>query len=280
MWLSTSTVFFLFLYFFAFFLNRRLKLSGSSGFRRFMALELRKHRRQFYSSILLIFLSWAVIFAVFRNGLPWAFIVVFYMSVSFVLIVFLILAVLLGVQSGVNLSREPQRSTEEMLPVHPVKKVLGAWFASFLYLSFLGVPFFLLAMTGRQDYARYSYWAEGLGLLAVAVGAIHLHLRSFLFSYWLQQPLLGGGLAVLFAAGDLYLVGNLFDALTRLSAPVFGIFSVLAPALAWLASLILISNRVEVGKRVGYLRGALVFLMLAYTFPTAGFLREILVWMR
>jgi len=267
-------------YFLAFLLNRRLKLSGSIGFRRFFTLELRKQRNLFFSSILLVILSWGVIFSIFRNGLPWAPIVVFYMSVSFVLFVVLILAVLLGVQSGSNLRREPQKSAEEALPVHPVKKLLGAWLASFLYLAALGVPVFVLAVTGSQEYARYSYWCRGWGLFAVAVAAIHLHLRSFLLSYWLPQPVFAGGLAALFAAGDLYFAGNWFYGVTALSIPLFGITSVLVPGFAWLGSLILVSNRVELGSRAGLLRGAVVFLLITSAFPTAILLREIVVWIR
>ncbi len=119
-----------------------------------------------------------------------------------------LLAVLLGGSAGTGLRGQSARSAEEMLPFSPVRKVFGAYLTSLVYLLALGAA--LIAAGFMLSDATVLESIEVPVFLVPAMSLL-LHLFSFLFCYWMGQPFFGGGLALLLAGAEGFMLFVLYS---------------------------------------------------------------------
>ena len=111
-----------------------------------------------------------------------------------------VLASIIGATCGAALRREPQKSAEEPLPARPLSRVGGAYVASLIYFVALALVIPLLMATDQAIQLIYQNpLMPSMGSTFfwwIVIGALHLHLLSFILGYWLKQPIWAAGLAM------------------------------------------------------------------------------------
>lgn len=173
-----------------------------------LLLEIRKHRRSFIatSCVLLAGVFGTVWIGVLLNTWDW----LIGVSGGVAMLVFCIpfLAVLFGSMTATSLRREPEQPAEEPLPINPLVRVGGAFLAGLFFFLCLAVALpFLFAF---PDVFNYAYQSPTVQLIFgplfwwLVFGVLHLYALAFLLSYWLKQPILGSGLALLVLALEVY----------------------------------------------------------------------------
>lgn len=164
-------------------------------------LELTKHKKSFFSLIVIVLLSFVLIqfmpsyFKGYADydvvGAGMTFLVVFGIPM---------LAVVMGAIHAAVLRRDPEKSAEEPLPVSPDRKVLGGYLGSLIYFLLIAVPFMLCYPSFIQTSA-FGHMMDNIFALLISsswwLALLLLHLLSFALTYWLKQPIMGGGLAVI-----------------------------------------------------------------------------------
>jgi hypothetical protein len=184
-----------------------------------------------------------------------------------------LLAVLLGGSAGTGLRGQTARSAEEMLPFSPVRKVLGAYLTSLLYLAAAGS-----ALTAAGFALSDAGVLESIDVPVFLIPAMSalLHLFSFLFCYWLGQPFFGGGLALLLAGAEGYLLFVQYN--LRWIHGIYGtslaeaftasmVVSLLAAAVGGVAALVVLARRVEHEKRLWLIPGFAAALLVSAALP-------------
>ena len=240
-----------------------------------IALELRKHRKSFFSTLFVIVVGvlGTAVFTSYMNRLsPHE---AFVGAAAFLICGLPLLTVMFGVQSAVSLRREAERSQEEVIPVSPITRVSGAYLTSLLF--FLAVALPILGLLGSAEVYNVVYIWLGSALLypvLCLVLLIHLHLLGFAISYWLNLPVLGGGLALILIVIDTFEKSVLIAVSRNLWFMGMGVevpykfIEIWMPGttlMAWLlglTGLMFVATKVERGKRLGYSKGLLVALVL------------------
>lgn len=190
------------------------------------------------------------------------------------------LAVIAGTTAAMQLGR--QRGTEALLPTSPFQKVLVAYLVSGRNLFFvislpLSFCFWKLALPWP--------WPSSLSCrIALSIlTVIHLHLLSFLLSYWFGQGITGGGLAALIGFGEVVVCRNLvfFEHVLSSDSEYYGghatypfNLSILLPVAllvsltGGLFSLRFLAKEIEIERKIG-LRRAILAILAVFIF-TAG----------
>lgn len=183
-----------------------------------------------------------------------------------------LLAVLLGGSAGTGLRGQAVRSAEEMLPFSPVRKVFGAYLTSLAYLLALGTA---LVSTGLALSNSGVLEAIEVPVFLIPIMSVLLHLFSFLFCYWLGQPFFGGGLALLLAGAEGFLLFILYSLrwipeYGNTSAEHFAKWMVAvlcASAIGGIAALVVLARRVEHQKRLFLVPGFAAAILVSLAFP-------------
>jgi hypothetical protein len=167
---------------------------------RVIQLELRKHWRMVCGvgvCLLVGVLGTAMIGAIVRS---WDFDSGLAGGIQAIFCAIPVLAAIIGATCGAALRRDPQKSAEEPLPARPLSRVAGAFVASLIYFIALAliVPTLMATDQAIQLVLRnplmpsmgttFFWW--------IVIGALHLHLLSFILAYWLKQPIWAAGLAM------------------------------------------------------------------------------------
>jgi len=172
---------------------------------KFAHLELTKHWKEFLSTL------FVMIVGVLGVGAGSAFLRHMNLrdaitgAAAFLVCGLPLLAALFGIQFGMGLRRDAERSHEEVLPVHPVVKVFGSYLASLIYFAAIGC--LVLQLLAFQSVNRVvDSWQPqaALNLASVILALLQIHFLAFAFSYWWKLPLLSGGIAVIAVVLDLY----------------------------------------------------------------------------
>jgi hypothetical protein len=174
-----------------------------------------------------------------------------------------VLAIFTGPMAATQLRSEPNRSAEEPLPFSPIQKVFGAYITNLGFLL-AGSAMFLAAaqLFGSLKSIEFS---PTVILLAV----LQFHLLSFLFSYWLNQPVLGTALAASIIAIEAYIYNqseilqwfSKSFSFTTASSFMFWVTSAgVISLIGGLISLWIIARRVELGLRTFFLPGLIAYL--------------------
>src|SRR5205823_5492728 len=112
--------------------------------------------------------------------------------------------------AGAGLRDRAQADVEEQFPLGPMVRVAASLGASFTYSMLLGLVFLLQALFILDG--PHMTLDEIIGILLLGLVITYLGLLTFLLSYWLKQPILGGGLALILLGGDLFLtIGALIN---------------------------------------------------------------------
>lgn len=158
-----------------------------------IALELRKHRRSFFSTLLVLGLGLGVTsFGISYFG-HWPLREILTAAIFLLACGTPLLSLLFGGLAGASLMREPVRSSEEVLPLRPSNRVIGAYLASLLYFLLVAFTvFFLLLFTKNLRLDD--------DLLGIPAFLIYLHFLSFALSYWMRQPIVGAGASLFLVA--------------------------------------------------------------------------------
>jgi hypothetical protein len=162
-------------------------------------LELAKHKRSAISMVIIVLLSFVLIqfMPSFIKGYADYDVVGAGMTV---LVVFGIpvLALAMGAMHAAALRREPEKSVEEALPVSPGRKLMGSYLASLFYFVGIALPFMLLYPSFIRVSA-FGHMMDNIFALLISsswwLALLLLHLQAFALTYWLKQPIMGGGLA-------------------------------------------------------------------------------------
>lgn len=171
-------------------------------------LEIRKHRRSFIATAcaLLAGIFGTVCIGVLLN--TWDWLIGVSGGVAMLVVCIPFLAVLFGSMTATSLRREPEQPAEEPLPVDPLVRVGGAFLAGLFFFLCLAVALpFLFAF---PDVFNYAYQSPLMQLIFgplfwwLVFGVLHLFALSFVLGYWLKQPILGSGLALLALALEVY----------------------------------------------------------------------------
>jgi hypothetical protein len=103
-----------------------------------------------------------------------------------------LVAMVLGASSAYGLRKDPEKSSEEFMPVKPERKVFASYRVSLIFLLIL----FSISVLFCNLETTISLGAIGeTGFWLFAGIVFDLHLLSFVFCYWWKQPVSGSGLA-------------------------------------------------------------------------------------
>lgn len=222
-------------------------------------LELRKQRRNALSVLLVIaiFLAVALGIGLYRRHadpdlLP-GLLAAFALGIP-------IVAVCTG--APVAAALRSQRKAEEMLPFHPVSRLVGAYLVSHLY--FLAISAGMLAVGFPNEDLHRDFT---IARLALAV--LQLHFLAFFISYWLNQAFLGGALAALLVGGELFLSFTMVRFAQQVPGPYelmlsrsWALAAIVALILGGIATVPMLSRRLEREKPAGLWMGSVIAVFL------------------
>lgn len=252
-------------------------------------LELVKHRRTFFGVALIILLG---VLGPAVGGVAlgyWDWTLGLSGAVAMMVCGIPLLAAVFGSMTGAALRREPEREAEAPLPVHPLVRVSSAFGVGLSYSVLLIVAF--PAFFAFDEVFNYAYqspmFQQIFGPLFwwLTLGTLHVYVLSFLLAYWLKQPVLGSGLALIVGVLETlfpieYLVQynqKLMDyGFSYLDGPVLSVDR--TPFIWYLAMGLLLSilavgylaGKIEKGKILGYPRSAAIGCALALSLILAG----------
>ena len=221
-------------------------------------LEFLKQRRTFLNGMLVfaIFLVCIVVESILRSRNIVE--VLREMMGFFALLGIPALAIFTGPLAATQLRSEPNRSAEEPLPFSPVQKVFGAYSTNLCFLL-AGSTVFLAAAQLFGSLKEIE-----LSPMVIVLAALQFHLLSFLFSYWINQSVLGTALAGLIIAIEAYIFNHTemltmfftrYETNPKSSFTLWLAIAGVASLVGGLISLRIIAKRVELGIRTYFLPG-------------------------
>lgn len=171
------------------------------------------------------------------------------------------LLILTGPIAASQLRSDSIRNAEEPLPFSPAQKVFGAYLTSLFYLLIGSLLFTGGALALNSIKTVDLPLSPAFILLAI----LQIHLLAFLFTYWVNQAILGTALATLIVGIEIMsllqaeILSHVFNPYTfsfsNSSWPVWTLTGVTAGLIGGIAGLLIISKRVELGSRTFFFPG-------------------------
>ncbi len=229
-----------------------------------LRLELQKQKKIFFSSVAIIALGVGGAAFIVPSVRSLSRAEAFSGASAFLIYLMPLIAVTFAVSSSVLLRRSLERSCEELIPVHPVLKVFGAYAISLALFFAIGLP--SLSLLGSIEV--YDPFEASLGMFFISVELLvlellFLHAIAFVSTYLLSLPVLGGGLALIIWAVDLFFRSVLVEAMHgRLSRDISVEIPPYPSGLVLSIYIFLVlrvlfssARRIERGMPVGWTRG-------------------------
>jgi ABC-2 family transporter protein len=162
--------------------------------RNLIALELAKHRKNFRSMGLLLALSIPVVTLAFliSGNLQLSEAIVYTVELAFFASAFL-LPLYFGVAAGSGLRREPEKSTEDLLPASPLKRARAAYAVGLFHAVALGLALTIIFVLTQLEKASFRLEISDATFL---FAGLYFYLICFLFGYLIRQPLVASGAAI------------------------------------------------------------------------------------
>ncbi len=246
-------------------------------FRKLFQLELVKHRQSYFGFFLIVLVGALIPYLLSPF---WTTIKAKEMILGIGMFAFVFgvpgTALVFSAVAASGLRKTEEKSKEDWIPVTPVQKVFAAW--AFSFIMFLIVGSLLTVLSGYLLRSQQDLPLFVSNMRILYVCAFFLHMISFLFTYWTQQPLLGAGLASL-SFGSGFLLSHEALRIIRLKTgyifkwnPVLDASFFMTLLFAWAAFVItflVLARNLEREKNLGWKRlpAALCLILLTLLIP-------------
>jgi hypothetical protein len=196
-----------------------------------------------------------------------------------------LLAILFGVSAAAGLREDAARKAEEMLPFSPGQRVFGAYFTSLSYFL-LTCAFLALLGFAFGSGSHFKELPDSFQRTAPAFPLlmIHLHVLSFVLTYWIKNSIFSAGLAAILVGSETYLFWCLVKLFGMRHVAGFPpsierqlywcLFLVAVASISSLLILIPISRRIEHENKITIPLGLVSLLVISFSVPFLYFSLE------
>ncbi|MCI0416589.1 hypothetical protein L0222_27790 [bacterium] len=206
-------------------------------------------------------------------------------AASLMILLMPLVIVFLASSAAASLRKTEDKNHEELLPVHPILRIYGAYLINLFFTAFIFVVVFSLLGVREVFYiAAYRLELFELPFGMIVLYAWTLHCLSFSISYVLNLPVLGAGLALIFSTVDLFFRGLFLYYIHYWSSEPIELFHLtfLIPTIFVFFTPTLAAFKLERGLKFG-IKGAfpvvLCFLVLPFWIFLMGYSMSNTFWM-